>query len=298
MRRLPPLGSIQGFVEVARLGSVKAAADSLALSSPALTRRIQSLEQFVGSPLFERQHKGIQLNSRGEAFLADVRPHLDALARAVERASDDPKSMRIRIAVPSLFAQQRLVPALPSLRKEHPNLIIDVDTGRERIPRLGDEIDAAIAITSRVDKGLYAWALEQGRIIAVGSRRFAEGETALRCPDDLERMPILLHRQMTGAFDVWRKAVGRPTLEPAHVSYFDSGQLILDAAAEGLGIAFMFESHLACSTDPRLAQIFSESAESPYAYWFVCPPSAMERRGVKLFHDWLQATCFRLRGRS
>ena len=39
MRRLPPLTAIEAFVQVARLGSVKAAAEALSLSSPALTRR-------------------------------------------------------------------------------------------------------------------------------------------------------------------------------------------------------------------------------------------------------------------
>src|SRR5690348_12438423 len=89
VRRLPPLGSIQAFVQVARLGSLKAAADALALSSPALTRRIQSLEQFVGSPLFSRHHNVVELNERGLAFLDEIGPHLDAIATAVERVSED-----------------------------------------------------------------------------------------------------------------------------------------------------------------------------------------------------------------
>ena len=47
MRRLPPLGAIEAFVQVARLGSIKAAAEDLALSAPALSRRVQSLERFI-----------------------------------------------------------------------------------------------------------------------------------------------------------------------------------------------------------------------------------------------------------
>ena len=54
MKRLPPLTAVEAFVQAARLGSVKAAAEALALSSPALTRRIQALERHVGRPLFER----------------------------------------------------------------------------------------------------------------------------------------------------------------------------------------------------------------------------------------------------
>lgn len=287
LKRLPPLGSIQAFVEVARLGSLKAAADTLALSSPALTRRIQSLEQFMGAALFERQHNSVQLNARGEAFLGEVQPHLDALALAIDRATDDSRSLRIRIAVPSLFASQRLMPRLPSLRERHPNLLIDVDTGANRISRLGEGVDAAIAITHGVEDRHYARVLERGRIVAIGSRRLVDGADPLRRLHDLRRVPVLLHREMPNAFDIWCKTVGLTDLEPAHITYFDAGQLILDAAAEGLGVAFMLESHLASAGDERLVRIFAESAESPYAYWFACPPAALGRRGVKLFHDWL-----------
>ena len=52
MRRLPPLTAIEAFVQVARLGSIKAAAEALALSSPALTRRVQALERHVDQPMF------------------------------------------------------------------------------------------------------------------------------------------------------------------------------------------------------------------------------------------------------
>jgi LysR family glycine cleavage system transcriptional activator len=287
MRRLPPLGAIQAFVYVARLGSLKAAADTLALSSPALTRRIQALEEFLETPLFERQHNSMLLNSQGEIFFAEVAPHVEALSAAVDRVSAPARGMRLRIAVPSLFASQRLVQSLASLRDRHPNLQIDVDTGANRLGRLNDGIDAAIAIASEVDAKLYSRILEKGRIVAIGSRMFKEGDNALLQPSDIARVPILLHRDMPNNFDEWRRAAGLPGLEPAAVSYYDAGQLILDAAAEGLGVAFMLDSHLSCSNDDRLVRIFDQSVESPYAYWFACSPGALSRRGVRAFHDWL-----------
>lgn len=283
MRRLPPLGAIQAFVHAARLGSVKAAAESLALSASALTRRIQSLEQFIGATLFERHNNSVELNARGLAFLADVEPHVDALVMAVERV-DVSARMRIRIAVPSLFASQRLMPALPELRQRQPGLMIDVDTGANRISRLSEGVDAAIAITDQVDSKLYSRMLERGRIVAIGSRSLA---SSVRSPADVRNLQILLHRDMPNAFSVWAEAVGLPDMAPAGVSYFDAGQLILDAAAGGLGMAFMLDSHLEFSADERLTQYFGQSVESPYAYWFACSPSALERRPVKLFHNWL-----------
>lgn len=290
MRRLPPVGSMQAFVHVARLGSVKAAAESLALSSPALTRRIQALEEFVGVRLFERIHNAMQLSPEGASFLAEVAPHVDALADAVERVSGPSRGMRIRISVPSLFASQRLMPILPSLRDRHPNLQVAVDTASNRLARIGDELDAAIVVTTDIDQKFYSRFLEEGRVIAIGSCALQEGERAVHKLSDLKQASVLLHRDMAGNFDAWRKAIGFPDLEPRETSYFDSGQLVLEAAAQGMGVAFMLESHLDCSTDERLVRLFEQRATSPYSYWFVCGQGSLSRRPVRLFHDWLFET--------
>src|SRR5206468_814568 len=138
-----------------------------------------------------------------------------------------------------------------------------------------------------VDNRFYARLVEETRVVAIASRSLLESNPALGDPQSIARIPILLHREMPNAFNAWKTAAGYPDLEPANISYFDAGQLILDAAAEGLGIAFMLENHLASSSDDRLVRVFGESAESPYAYWFACPPAALGRRGVKVFHDWL-----------
>ncbi len=286
MRRLPPLGAIQAFVHVARLGSLKAAAESLSLSSPALTRRIQTLEQFVGRPLLERQHNGVVLNGDGESFLTEIAPHIDALATAVEKASS-PNDLRLRLAVPSLFGSQRLVPALPDLRERFPNLQIDMDTGPNRLARLDEGIDAAIVIAPDIEPKLYSRLLKTDRIVVMGSGDFKDGDRALNHPLDLARSPVLLHRDMADSFLAWRDEAGFPELKPLSVSYYDSGQMILDAAAEGMGVAFMLRSHLDLSTDRRLMQIFEQTVESPYSYWFACTKPAISRPAVSAFHDWL-----------
>ena len=62
---------------------------------------------------------------------------------------------------------------------------------------------------------------------------------------------------------------------------------MLEAAAQGLGIAIMHDDHLRRAADGRLARIFDIEVESPYSYWFVCKPAALDERPVRLFHDWL-----------
>ncbi|HEY0627192.1 MAG TPA: LysR substrate-binding domain-containing protein [Allosphingosinicella sp.] len=285
MRRLPPLTAIEAFVQVARLGSVKAAAEALALSSPALSRRIQSLERYVGHPLFERRHQAVHLNPDGERLLAEIGPSLDSLSRAMERAAGDGELMRLRLAVLPLFASQRLMPHLGELRAIHPELHIDIDTGAHGLARLDEGLDAAIAITTEVDPNLYSRRIDSNRVIAIGARRLLD--EGIREPADLARATIFLHRDLPDTFDYWKEAIGLPHLQPMAEDHFDSGQLILDAAAEGLGVAFMLESHLKESHDERLVQLFAQAVESPYSYWFACRRSSLARRPVRIFHDWL-----------
>jgi LysR family glycine cleavage system transcriptional activator len=293
---MPPLTAIEAFVQVARLGSIKAAAEELALSSPALTRRIQSLERFVGHPLFERRHQAVALNPDGERLLSEIAGPLDALALAMERGSGDGELMRLRLAVPSLFAAQRLLPSLPSLRARYPDFHIDLDTGANRLARLDDGLDAAIAITTEVDPNLYSRRIDSNCVIAVGSREMQLGPQAISDPAQLAGATIFLHRDMPETFTYWREAIGLPDLQPAAIDHFDSGQLILDAAAQGLGVAFMLESHLAHSSDERLVRLFDHKVESPYSYWFACRRSSLSRRPVRIFHDWLFETVAKEQG--
>ena len=87
MRRLPPLTALEAFLQVARLGSIKAAAEDLSLSSPALSRRVQALERFLGKPLFHRRHHSLALTEDGEKLLHQVAPAIDMLSLAIEGLS-------------------------------------------------------------------------------------------------------------------------------------------------------------------------------------------------------------------
>jgi LysR family transcriptional regulator, glycine cleavage system transcriptional activator len=289
MRRLPSLAGVEAFVHVARLGSVKAAAEDLSLSSPALSRRIQALERFVGRPLFERRHQAIQLNEDGEKLMHLVAPILDSLTDAIETLTSPNPVMRLRLGILPLYAQQRLLPNLPQLRTLHPSLHLDVDTAAHSVTRLGEGLDAAITLAREIDPALYARRLDRNKVLAIGARRLLQGPHAITKPDQLAEMTVFIHRDMPETFSEWRKAVGVEEVEPTAIDHFDSGQLMLEAAAQGLGIAFMHQSHLENANDERLVKIFDHDVDSPYSYWFVCRPKALKSQPVKLFHDWLVA---------
>lgn len=287
MRRLPPLRALEAFVRVVRLGSAKAAASELGLSPSALSRRLQGLEDFLGKKLFVRQHQALKLTEDGQAFYDVVSPKLEELAEAVETQIDTGKLLRLHLGVPSLFAEQRLFPHLLELRHLHPRLHIDVDTGPHLDTRLGDSLDAAVVLASQADPALYSVRLDHNKVHAITSKALAAelGDT----PDEakLSRQTFLVHNELPESFVAWKQAIGMPDLEPLAVDHFDSGQLILEAAAQGLGIAIMHDDHLHRSGDPRLAPVYNVEVDSPYSYWFVCRPRALDARPVRLFHDWL-----------
>lgn len=287
MPRLPPLSSMEAFLEVARHGTVKAAASELGLSMPALSRRIQTLEHAVGRPLFDRHHHGLRLTEAGRDLQDQLSPILDELRSVIGQVGSPDASVRLHLNVLPLFAQQRLFPRLPELRRAHPELHIDIDTLSHGEARLGEGIDAAIALARVIDPALYAARLDQDKVFPIAARGLTDGERPIAVPEQLQRATILLHREMPETFNEWRNAIGMPYLEPMGTDFFDSGPLMLEAAAQGIGVAFMHGHHFDDAQDPRLVRLFDFDVDSPYSYWFVCRPRALRQPAVKLFHDWL-----------
>ena len=274
-------------MQVARLGSIKAAAEELALSSPALSRRVQALERFIGKPLFDRRHQAVVLNADGERLIAQIAPALDSLSDAVEVMTSGTDVLRLRLGILPLFASQRLFPRLGELRTRHPELHLDIDTAAHGLARLGDGLDAVIALAREIDPALYGKRLDRNSVYVIGARGLIDRANPVTEPKQLAGLTALVHRDMPETFTAWRAAAGYPDLEPAAIDHFDSGNLMLEAAAQGLGVAFMLESHFEAARDERLVQLFDLTVESHYSYWFVCRPRALTQRPVKLFHDWL-----------
>ena len=244
----------------------------------------------MGKKLFRRQNQILTLNDDGQALYDSVAPALEHLADAVNAHFDDSRNIRLRLGVLPLFASQRLFPHLPELRRLYPALHIDTVTTGHSENYLGDTLDAAIIITDHVDPALYSDRLDHNFVYAITSRELARtiGDT----PDAeiLAKQTFLIHSDMPASFESWKAALGLDGLVPTAIDHFDSGPLMLEAAAQGLGIAILHDDHLSRSSDDRLAQLYDIKVESPYSYWFVCKPRALETRPVRLFHDWLMKT--------
>jgi LysR family glycine cleavage system transcriptional activator len=286
-RRLPPLRALEAFVRIVRLGSAKAAASELGLSPSALSRRVGNLEDFVGKRLFTRQHQAMKLTDDGQAFYNAVSPKLEELAEAVESQMESSNVMRLHLGVLPLFAGERLFPRLPELRKLHPRLHIDIDTGSQLENRLGDSLDAAIVLSKEPDASLHAVRLDHNGVHAFATPELAAEIGSTPDVARLSRQTFLVSSDLPEGFDAWKAALGLEKLEPTAVDHFASGQLILAGARQGLGIAIVHDDHFLREGDDRLVRLFDVRVESPYSYWFVCRQRALESRPVRLFHDWL-----------
>ncbi|MEO5705604.1 MAG: LysR substrate-binding domain-containing protein [Alteraurantiacibacter sp.] len=287
MRRLPPLRALEAFVRVVRLGSARSAAAELGLSPSALSRRVANLEEFTGRKLFSRSGQTMRLTDEGRVFYDAVAPHLESLAAAVESQSENLQLLRLRLGVMPLFGSQRLFPRLPELRALHPRLHLDIDTGPHLEDRVGDTLDAAITLTTTPDASFHAVQLDQNTVHAICSKALAEKLGPNPSMADLEQQTFLVHTDMLLSFDAWKKALGFEKLAPVALDHYDSGQLILEAAAQGLGIAIMHDDHMVRNKDTRVSSLFDVRIASPYSYWFLCKPVDLDMRPVRLFHDWL-----------
>ena len=210
-----------------------------------------------------------------------------ARAGGVEAQSENLQLLRLRLGVLPLFGTQRLFPRLPELRQRHPRLHIDIDTGPHPLDRVGDTLDAAIVITTDPGPGLHKVQLDHNMVHAICSRSLVDRIGSEPSMEALAEQTFLIHTDMPLSFDAWKAALGFRALQPAAIDHYDSGQLILEAAAQGLGIAIMHDDHIARNNDPRLAKLYDIRIESPYSYWFVCRAIDLEMRPVRLFHDWL-----------
>ena len=286
-RRLPPLRALEAFIRTVRLGSAKAAANELGLSPSALSRRVSALEEFTGKRLFTRQHQAMKLTDEGQAFYDVVEPKLEELALAVESQVESDAVLRLHLGVPSLFGEQRLFPRLLELRQLHPRLHIDIETGRNLGERVGDTLDAAIILSREPEPSFHSLRLDRNRVYAFTSQQLAAEIGPEPDGTALAKQTFLVHNDLPDSFDAWKAAMNLAQLQPAAIDHFDSGQLILEAAAQGLGIAIMHADHFERAHDERLARLFNAEVESPYSYWFICRPRDLASRPVRIFHEWV-----------
>ncbi|WP_299664779.1 LysR family transcriptional regulator [uncultured Ruegeria sp.] len=144
------LEHLQTFLAVVRFGSISKAAEVLNLTQPAVTTRIKSLEDALGTSLFERESAGMRLTKRGDMLVhyAEQFQHLSDLVE--EHVVDTSAVDRlIRLGVSETIAQSWLPEFVGALRAKYPSLKIEISVDISlnlRDQLLGREIDLGILL--------------------------------------------------------------------------------------------------------------------------------------------------------
>jgi len=263
--KLPPLKALPVFEAVARLNSFSLAAEELAVSQSAVSHQIKQLETYLGEKLFWRSGRTLTLTDEGRQYLDGVGSALLQIERVSEQLLGHEES-RLRLSVFSSFAVRWLVPRLPDLQREYPQLDLSLEMSSEN-PVLSDRV-ADCFITIKPSSAAFSYELlyterlfpvcsqdywqrirrELGRDSEVEGRDEPELSS-----EEVSRFPLLsthsIFDKAAGDWEAWYRAVDQKIPGTARIQHFSHMLLALEAARFHQGIALTNDYMLSTRQD-------------------------------------------------
>lgn len=235
--RSPSLSELHAFAAVAELGGFSAAAQVLSVTQGAVSRAVQRLEAQLGVALLVRGGSRVTATRVGTQYLARIKPALDALELAVpSRAATADQPLRIA-PVSSLYTRW-LVPRLPLLQAQHPQLKIEFRRWRHDDRFESDDIDCWInpklSAHRRWPEHVNTRYLLGGELVPLCRPARA---AKLNAPQDVLRHPLLHHTAHPGDWALWRKAQRVDAALPRLAAGFDLAAALIEAALADMGVA-------------------------------------------------------------
>lgn len=249
-----PLNGLRVLDAAARHLSFTRAADELAVTPAAVGQQIRALEDTLGTVLFRRTTKGLELTPEGEAGLIALRQGFLQFEEAVRAMQAGQTSKSLTIAAPRDLSEKWLLPRLAEIARDDPELRFVLVNADEAIDFTEANLDLAIR-----------WGEGPGE---------HEGEA-------LESEGMITVERPGGGVDTrisWPGCLNAPPV--SLVSVGDAG-LAIDAAAQGLGRATVPE--LLAARDIAAGQVVAIGNPYPYAkgYWLVAPLPQWRQKKVK-----------------
>lgn len=288
-RNLPPLNALSTFVEVASRRSCSEAGLHLGLTQSAVSKQVQTMENFVGLPLFSRTKGGLVPNAIGARLLGDIKPLLEEMERVCDRASREATNRKVVIVrVLAMVADRWLLPKLGKFFAEHPDIDLQFSTFlvTSEFDRGGAEVEMRF--------GTGPW-LDADSTPLLGRDRIliAPPGTPHDLPlEKLLTMPRLIHAQSP---DVWSEFFAAHEIAPPEDKglpmTFDISQVLIRSVRVGMGIALLprifVEDELARG---ELVNPGSCSYESRQGYHLAIPHRARPlSNAAQTLHDWIKA---------
>ncbi|CAH5622612.1 Glycine cleavage system transcriptional activator [Enterobacter cloacae] len=274
-RRSFPLNAIDAFLITARHLNLTHAAQELCLTQGAVSRKIASLEAWFGFPLFERHARGLRLSPQGSALLPEMQSAFTQLLNVADRARAHQTVIRLKAPT---CAMRWLIPRLLDVEREQPDLQIALTTTTDHNVNFKTEsYDAAIVF---------------GTHMSAGDLLFEEALTPvlspLRAGATLGALTFLHPTRDKTDWSLWLAKQESPTFVMHKNQHFDTMDLAITAAIQGLGVAIADETLVAEDVRAgRLLRPYETSIKTGASYRLVLRETPGEENGLAAFRACL-----------
>lgn len=291
---LPPLTALRAFHAAGTHGSFQEAARALSVTPSAISHQIRGLEAWLGTALFERGARRIELTKAGRALLRETEAAFARLAMAAKRLRGAGQRT-LRVSALPLITGAWLIPRLQTFETKHPGISLEIETTNRIVDLDREGIDVAIRNLRAPTPGLVAKKLLDVMGVPVCAPKLL---AALKTPADLARHTLIHITARPDAWASWLKGAGVPGLKPQRDLSFDTVPAALDAAARGHGVALgmhplVWEAAIA----KELAIPFTPKVDSGSSYYLVHRKGDGGRPEVKAFVDWITKEMAEFRAR-
>lgn len=284
MRRLPSLIALRFFEETARHLSFSRAATSLFVTQSAVSRQIRLLEDALGTQLFERDHKGVNLTDAGQRLLPYVEQAFDAIERGVvDVAAEPPRTKcRLTVSLPPTLATQWFSPRLGTLSEAQPDVELSIRTDAS------DDCDCRIRFGRAAHPDMHSELLMMERHALVGAPKFS-GESLDALLTRLPPLHVLHEGKRLTMWADWCVHAGIPYTRVGDGIEFSTLEQAIHAARKGAGLAVvdlnMIEEEMGDGTLMRLSPVH---VTGPFGYWLDVAPNNAATEHVRVFATWLR----------
>jgi len=293
------LGHLRAFEAVARLLNFRAAATELALTQSAVSRQIQALEDDVGTALFLRHTRSVELTSAGAVLLRGTAPALEKVDMAVRQIRQNLGRRSVTITTWASFASMWLIPRLEAFQQAHPDIDIRIDATDNAVDLATADVDLALRYATPqavVDGAEYLFGEQLTPVVSPWLLKTQPLNTVA----DLAQCTLIeagdAYRTRHLQYLTWQRWLDTfktpgTELAPKRWLYFNYAHQILQAALTGQGVALartpLVADSLASGT--LVEPLPHARLNSPLAYWLVRGPRGNQRPEVLAFANWLLA---------
>lgn len=243
--RKDELADLMVFVAVAEERSFTRAAAHLGMSQSALSQIVRRLETRLGLRLLSRTTRSVAPTEVGERLLKSLAPMLgdiDASLTALGEFRERPTGT-FRITTVEHAAKMFLLPALAKLLPSHPDIVVDITVDYGLVDVVANRFDAGVRLGESVAKDMIAVRISPDIPMAiVATPAYFERLSAPANPKELVHHRCLnLRLPTSGTLNEWRFGKRGRTMRVRVDGplVFNTIELILDAALEGLGLAYL-----------------------------------------------------------